>query len=229
MARTRLLSLLAAVAVSIVALTATRPTLSAVATDDEALVLSAAWLVTAAVTTWYALGLAMCTAARLSPGRPGLRWCTAFAPRLVQRAAGVAWGASLLFAPTLAQAPAGAASHPPFVAVDEPFVRAPAPAPAPTSTIAMPTIPTTAPLAEAPAPVAPPTAAVPPATRHHIVVAGENLWSIAAAELAGHGETSERAVAAYWRTVVEANRAALRSGNPNLIFPGEVIALPPHG
>ena len=34
-------------------------------------------------------------------------------------------------------------------------------------------------------------------------------------------------VAAYWLRVVELNRHRLRSGNPNLVYPGEVVELPP--
>jgi nucleoid-associated protein YgaU len=34
-------------------------------------------------------------------------------------------------------------------------------------------------------------------------------------------------ISPYWRAVIRANRAALRSGDPDLIFPGEWISLPP--
>ena len=62
-------------------------------------------------------------------------------------------------------------------------------------------------------------------------MAGENLWTISAAHLnrsAGPAGNSDR-VSEYWRKVIEANGATLRSGDPNLIYPGEVIALPPVG
>lgn len=55
----------------------------------------------------------------------------------------------------------------------------------------------------------------------HIVEEGDHLWKIAASRVTGE------AVDAYWRRLVEANRTTLRSGDPNLIYPGEVIALPP--
>jgi nucleoid-associated protein YgaU len=63
------------------------------------------------------------------------------------------------------------------------------------------------------------------------VVRGDNLWAIASARLAEvrgrrAAELSDREVAAYWVTVVEANRG-LRSGDPDLIYPGEVVELPP--
>jgi hypothetical protein len=54
-------------------------------------------------------------------------------------------------------------------------------------------------------------------------VAGDNLWSIAAAHI---GARRAADVVPYWRQVVDANRSTLRSGDPNLIFPGELVALP---
>lgn len=68
--------------------------------------------------------------------------------------------------------------------------------------------------------------------RHHAVVPGDNLWDIAAAHLAqAHGiagsELSPAEIHAYWTRLIAANRDSLRSGDPNLIYPGEVIQLPP--
>jgi nucleoid-associated protein YgaU len=62
----------------------------------------------------------------------------------------------------------------------------------------------------------------------HVVVRDDNLWVIAAARLerAG-GPADDVAIARYWRRVISRNQARLRSGDPNLIFPGEVIWLPP--
>ncbi len=78
-----------------------------------------------------------------------------------------------------------------------------------------------------------PTVARPPAqvskATTHVVAAGENLWQIAKAEVAratGTTRPDNRAVGAYWQRVVAANRATLRSGNPSLIFSGEVVTLP---
>jgi nucleoid-associated protein YgaU len=65
----------------------------------------------------------------------------------------------------------------------------------------------------------------------HVVVEGENLWTIAQDHLAkarsGADEPTLREVTAYWQRVVEANRARLLSGDPDLIYPGERIVLPP--
>ena len=70
-----------------------------------------------------------------------------------------------------------------------------------------------------------------PTEASHIVAKGDNLWTIAAAHLATAGEspTSSKLLGEYWRRVIEHNQATLRSGDPNLIYPGEVIALPPVG
>jgi hypothetical protein len=61
---------------------------------------------------------------------------------------------------------------------------------------------------------------------------GDNLWTIARDHLARvtrrrAGDLAEREIARYWLDVVDANRAGLRSGDPDLIFPGEMIKLPP--
>jgi hypothetical protein len=64
------------------------------------------------------------------------------------------------------------------------------------------------------------------------VVQGDNLWTIARnhlAEVRGRPavELSDRQIAAYWVTLVDANLGGLRSGDPDLIYPGEVVELPP--
>ncbi len=55
-----------------------------------------------------------------------------------------------------------------------------------------------------------------------VVAPGDNLWRIAARRLDDDGP-----VAPYWRKVVEENRDRIRSGDPDLIYPGEIIRLPP--
>jgi nucleoid-associated protein YgaU len=64
------------------------------------------------------------------------------------------------------------------------------------------------------------------------VVGGDNLWAIARDHLSrqrsgGSGEPTNHEVAAYWLKVVQANRDRLRSGDPDLIYPGERVTLPP--
>lgn len=59
---------------------------------------------------------------------------------------------------------------------------------------------------------------------HVIVERGDHLWKISARHL---GDERSAEVAPYWRQVVVLNTPRLRSGNPDLIYPGEEIELPP--
>lgn len=60
---------------------------------------------------------------------------------------------------------------------------------------------------------------------------GDHLWKISRRRLDTVLEREARSseVSPYWRQVIEVNRAGLRSGDPDLIFPGEVITLPEAG
>jgi len=71
-----------------------------------------------------------------------------------------------------------------------------------------------------------------PASEGSVVVEpGDHLWKISASHLEGildrPPEPAE--IDPYWRDVIETNRASLSSGAPDLIYPGEVIELPPTG
>jgi hypothetical protein len=115
----------------------------------------------------------------------------------------------------------------PVLSVVPPGVAAAGFAPAP-STAVVPI--TDRPSPEATEPTSPDPEPVPDpvvAAARHTVVPGDNLWTIAAAHLRAHGSLD--GVAPYWRQVIAANRATLRSGDPNLIFPGEIVTLPPIG
>ena len=61
------------------------------------------------------------------------------------------------------------------------------------------------------------------------VAPGDHLWHIAEETLADHGAApSPDEVAAYWRTLCETNHSRLIDpDNPDLIMPGQQIALPP--
>jgi hypothetical protein len=77
-------------------------------------------------------------------------------------------------------------------------------------------------------PGAPPAGAAP---TEHTVAPGEHLWGIAAAslaELTARPVASLRAeeIAPYWTRLCMLNAARLRSGNLDLVYPGEVVALP---
>ncbi len=66
----------------------------------------------------------------------------------------------------------------------------------------------------------------------HATVTGDDLWSIAATQLAQISgrpiaSLSDAEVTAYWQRVCDANRSHLQSGDLNLIYPGEQITLPP--
>jgi hypothetical protein len=127
----------------------------------------------------------------------------------------VRWLLGVGLAGALAAGPAGAAAGPPPTMVllpdDEP--------PPPTTTTILPATP------PPPAPLAPdgPVTTV-------TLGPGDHLWSVAARTLAAAWgrAPSEREVAPYWRLVVERNRALLPNpGDPDLVFPGEVVHLPP--
>ena len=69
-------------------------------------------------------------------------------------------------------------------------------------------------------------------TRSHRVVQGDNLWTISRDHLAAvtnqrSSDLSDHEIAAYWLRVIAVNRSSLRSGNPDVIFPDELIMLPP--
>lgn len=65
----------------------------------------------------------------------------------------------------------------------------------------------------------------------HTIIGGENLWLIAANQLAAIterelNEVSQTQIAIYWERVIDTNRSNLRSGNPDLVYPGEVVKFP---
>lgn len=61
-----------------------------------------------------------------------------------------------------------------------------------------------------------------------VVEPGDHLWKISEDELArrlGRSAGPDE-VTPYWLSVIDANRDSLHSGDPDLIFPGELITLP---
>ena len=77
-------------------------------------------------------------------------------------------------------------------------------------------------------PVTPTSDEEPAEARPYEVVAGDNLWVIAKRALAdAWGRTpSDGEIAPYWRSLIEDNRPRLRSADPDLIYPGELLELP---
>ena len=165
---------------------------------------------------WWLLVSTVLYAAALAAGRAALAraLCRLVLPAVrgpVERALAVSMMATATFGTGLSGIAAAGEPPPPPATLDVRDGRAvealPTPAPPPTTPL--------------PAPDPPPAPAEATPTVH-VVAAGESLWTITAAHVAPDDD-----VAPYWERVVEANRATLRSGNPNLIYPGEAITLPP--
>jgi hypothetical protein len=80
----------------------------------------------------------------------------------------------------------------------------------------------------APAPLVGSTPAIAPAATSYTVRAGDNLWRIAARQIraVAGAEPTTTTIARYWERMIAANRETLRSGDPNLIYPGEIVTLP---
>ncbi|HUP18222.1 MAG TPA: hypothetical protein VM848_19505 [Acidimicrobiia bacterium] len=61
-----------------------------------------------------------------------------------------------------------------------------------------------------------------------VVQSGDHMWSLAEQRLAqvrGRG-VSDTEIAPYWLKVIGVNLSRIRSGDPDLIFPGEILSLP---
>jgi len=61
-----------------------------------------------------------------------------------------------------------------------------------------------------------------------VVVEGDHLWKISAAHLETVLDRSVQSseISPYWRDLIAVNTATLKSGDPDLIYPGEVVVLP---
>lgn len=58
---------------------------------------------------------------------------------------------------------------------------------------------------------------------------GDHLWSLSEQHLEnvlGRSSLAEHEIAPYWVRVIDLNRSRIRSGNPDLIYPGEIVLLP---
>ncbi len=173
-----------------------------------------------ALLAWLALSTASSLARRVVPGLArfdGLDRLTApIVRRLLDALLCGVLGAGIVATPAMASTPA---SH----IVDVAVVRAPPAA----SSVPPPAASSVPPPAASSAP--PPAVSARP--RQVVVGAGDNLWSIARHEVERRAASpsatvANRDVAAYWGRVIARNRPHLRSGNPNLIFPGEIVELP---
>jgi nucleoid-associated protein YgaU len=202
---------------ALTALLATRPAFSGdVWSHGDDLAFVTAWTVATLAVAWLFVVTGSCLVA-LGADRPRLarRLATALPPE-IRRLLEVAIVTACVALPAV---PAGAATsrEAPVVVHDQPVVRAPvAVAPADPDPVPRTPVPTQVPAAH-------------PAAEHVVVRAGDNLWLIARAALerTSTARVDDSDVARYWRTVIDANRSTLRSGDPSLIFPGEIVTLPP--
>jgi hypothetical protein len=146
-------------------------------------------------------------------------------PRAIRR---VVDRALLLAVIGLATAPTGAwATSPPGVRDGR---AAPPDVPASAPTV-LPAAPPTAPVGTGATRVLPAATAGPSDATTVAVAPGDDLWRLAAARLAqatgrSRAALSDAEVARYWVVVCEANRTVVRSGDVDLVFPGEVLVLP---
>jgi nucleoid-associated protein YgaU len=187
--------------------------------DGDTLATIVAWLVGVAASGWLSFSGAACLAATVTR-RPPPR----FAPVALRRLVEVALVTGAVALPALPARAAGPPSPPP----DQPVVRAADALVLPAPSTLPPTPQLTAPKPPTPLPTPLPSPS-PVRSRTHIVEPGENLWSIARSALAtaGSHQPSDAQLIAYWHALIASNRTSLRSRSPSLIFPGEIVTLPP--
>ncbi len=214
-------------AASLAALLTARPQLgSATWSSGDDLALCVAWVVAVAASAWLLGATSVCVFA-VRIGRPDLaRRIAGALPVGIRHLVEVAIVASCVALPALPASAAPTASSTAPVLADQPIVRAPAPVPTTTSTST--STPTTVP-APVPTPVPAPATVLPVPARRIVVQPGDNLWLIARASLtqASTRPPTETEVLRQWRSLIDANRSTLRSGDPSLIFPGEIVTVPP--
>lgn len=205
-------------------------------------VIGVIWAVAILLCTWLlvvAVLQAMVSVPLLALARPVVDLVTPrHMQRLLQGVAGVSFAAAVAVPAPLASAQAEPS---PDVAVmqvieddapDSTTVQPPPPSSTTVMAPAPPSPPTTAGAAPAPAasPVAAPIAPLPAAvTPTAVVQGGDSFWSIAEAQLQHPGRVpTDREVAQYWERLVAANVAQLADPtNPDLLYPGQILELPP--
>ena len=180
---------------------------------------------TALALAWWLLATtllyALAHVTRLPAAMRAVRWAVLPGARgWVDRALGI----SLLTTVALGTAglgtgAAGAQEPPPPIEVRDGRAVESIPDPAPPTAPSAP-VPSPVPAEPAPPPAASPPTPPAPIGAPYVVAPGDSLWTIAANRTAGDE------VDTYWTRLVDANRDTLRSGNPNLIYPGEVLELP---
>jgi len=191
-------------------------------TGDDLAVMTA-WALAVLSSAWLLVVSAVCEVGLRTRTTRITRVAARLAPRFARRLAEAAIVASFVAGPVVPAGASGSSTAPAQTeARDEPVVRSPAPR---VEEHRAPPAPSPAPSAPTPAPLGPARG------QTYAVRTGDNLWRIARAELVrrGNSQPDEATIARYWQAVIAANRTVLRSGNPNLIFPGELVALPEPG
>jgi resuscitation-promoting factor RpfA len=182
----------------------------------------------ALVGAWWLLAgtvlYAVAAASRIPGALRAVRWATLpSVRRVVDAAFAASLVAGVVFAPTVATA-ATATDPPPTTTVVRDgrggeLASLPASEPT-TTTAAAPVTPTAA------------TASVPIVATDVVVAPGDSLWELAAEHLARatgrpRAVVADVEIAPYWARLCDRNRDSLRSGDPNLVFPGERVTMPP--
>ncbi len=207
----------------------------------------AVWLLATALTVYLTittLASLVAHASRIGPAIRAVDWVT-IPPirRLAERVTAISVVAASIAAPV-----ASVASEPPpipvVVVVDAPpTIRIPVDAPAPhggtvTTTTAPSDIPQSPPNYTPRNPTTPPlvptddqpTYGSPTEIpRHYTVQPRDNMWTITATYLAEELDRrpTNAEISEIWHLVMDLNRASIRSGNVDLIYPGEQLVLPP--
>jgi hypothetical protein len=191
--------------------------------------LVAYWL--AGSTTLYLIG----RAARVPAAIRSVRWATIGPVRhLIDRTLSGALVATIALPvsvgamtdPGYVPVPAGDhAPSAPVVAAEEdvPDPRSDAP-----GTSSLPPPPVTPPLPTESGTTNPPAPGVAGVAGEIVVRPGDHMWSLAAERLASvrGRNVSDSETALYWLELIAVNLSRIRSGDPDLIFPGETLILP---
>ncbi|CAN5247418.1 hypothetical protein BH18ACT5_BH18ACT5_06830 [soil metagenome] len=189
-------------------------------------------LVGLAIAYWMLASAVLLTIARLTAIPAAIRavnWLT-WRPlrRLIARSVASSLVIALSSSPVIASVSPG---YVPVPAGDPPVPVIPTTTTASTTTIAPQPVTIPDPVdtlyvpIEAPRPTS--TAVIPDAIKV-VVRPGDNMWILAEKrlrELRG-GHITDADTAPYWLAVIAANRNRIRSGDPDLIFPVEVLVLP---